>query len=106
MRALALMLVVAVPSATFAQQKSLMLDSPSYEQPVSQSLLPAGEVKTPPLTQRWYFWAGLGTAAAVIAMVIAGFVVANQSHVELLMKSQFNCGAARACDGWINPPAN
>jgi hypothetical protein len=101
MRVLALLLVVMVPSLALAQAREVKL-LPSNELPTPAALVSVEpEV---PLHQRWYVWAGAGTATVVLAVVV-GIVasgVASQRASPPFRKSDFTCNPK--CDGFINPP--
>jgi hypothetical protein len=112
MRALALLLVVAVPSAGFSQSRlalePLALD-PSFDQPTSNHLLDPAEDKDshqPSMLTRWYFWAGTSAVLTLLAAAIGiGFAVgAHQSSPVVLTQSSFACGMTMSCDGWVNMP--
>lgn len=70
--------------------------TPSALPPPTSPLTPEPPaVASTPLTQRWYFWAGVG---AVVVAAAVGTVVATQP-----LDSSKVCGGH--CDGVINPPA-
>jgi len=111
MRTLALFLVVAVPSVSLAQHKTVLDEpamDPSFEQPVAKHLLPPStelkveDEKPPALLGRWYFWVGAGAALSVLAAIIGGVAVAFSHPAPPLTKADFKCGTM--CDGYVNPP--
>jgi hypothetical protein len=108
MRALALVLAVAVPSLTFAQQK-VSLDSLGDDRPISQRLLIDEAFNQPPLAESqpphaWVWWTvGASSFAIALALGIAAFVVNSQSHATTpLTAATFQCHPR--CDGFINAP--
>lgn len=58
------------------------------------------EVKSTPLTSRWYFWAGVG---AVVAAGVVGTVVMTQDGPGKPLTLDDVCGPG-GCDGSINAP--
>jgi hypothetical protein len=108
MRALALLLVVAVPSVTLAQQK-VSLDDLRDDQPISQRLLIDDAFNQPPLAESqaphaWVWWTvGASSVAVALALGIAAFVLSSQHAPERLTPGDFGCSPT--CSGWVNKPA-
>jgi hypothetical protein len=103
MRALALTLIIAVPTMSFAQEKLQL--SPNFEQPVSKKIL-APEVAPTPLTHRWYFGTLVGVSIATLLAVVAfaGWAWSSRTPAAAAhSKSDFPCNPN--CAGFLNPPS-
>jgi hypothetical protein len=106
MRALALVLAVAVPSMSFAQQK-VSLDSLGSDQPISQRLLideAFNAPAQPAVSHAWVWWTvGASVfALGIIAALSAAVIAAQPRTVTPVMRSDFACNPR--CDAFINAP--
>ena len=107
MKALALLLIVAVPSLGFAQA------SPAFPQaeptvsdaPVASSLVPRESASAPmvyscsakPIYKRWYFWTGVG--AVVVGIVLSSAILVASAQPRQVTPAQL-CGPM-GCDACI-----
>jgi hypothetical protein len=101
MRALALLLAVAVPSSSFAYGPT---DDPveapraapsarllPQEQPAPAAAVPT-LVERPPVYKHWAFWVGLGTiTAGAIAAVISAIILGQRTQTIPTGRPQPSC---------------
>ena len=106
MKAIALALLVSVPSLAWGQvtNPAYPQSNPSADAPVAVSLVPRAEAvpaveSTPvPVYQRWYFWTGVGVAiTGIIAASVAVAVLSSSNRGPT--PSQV-CGGVR-CDACV-----
>ena len=107
-RALALLLMFAVPTAAVADElpPPSLLPSPSFEQAQPHPLVPVGcvEKERVPLYKRWQTWTAAGAIVTAVVVAVAVAVVTESNKRPDLTQKDFTC-ASMNCDGFINTPA-
>jgi hypothetical protein len=99
MKTVALLLLVAFPSMSWAQTVPLGPAYPQSDAPVARSLVPAEDPAThpeladAPLFTRWYFWTGIAVIVASVAVTAVLFLTSRNQPVPSTLCGPTGCGA-------------